>query len=107
MTDQPQDYQQQQQHPVAGQPAAPVAPVKKKKRIFMWVFLAVQALFLIWIISGIAGTSNSSCQGLDQKSCEAATAVGAGIGVALIIGLWIAVDFILGVSYLIVRAARR
>src|SRR5438105_11943872 len=29
-------------------------PRKKRKRIFMWTFLAIQALFLIWIIAGIA-----------------------------------------------------
>src|SRR3954469_12097256 len=78
---------------------------KKKRHIFRWVFLAIQALFLIWIIAGAAGNSNN-CDGkvgdaLD--ACQAGTAVGTGIGVALIIALWVAVDIILGITYLIFR----
>lgn len=75
----------------------------------MWVFLAIQALFLVWIISG-AASAGDNCAGLtgdDLAACEAGTAVGAGIGVALIIGLWVAVDIILGIIYLVVRSARR
>lgn len=78
---------------------------KKRRHIFRWVFLAIQVLFLVWIIAGTAGNSDN-CAGqvgdaLD--ACEAGTAVGTGIGVALIIGLWVAVDIILGITYLIVR----
>ena len=37
------------------------------------------------------------------EACQAGTAVGTGIGVALIIGPWVAVDIILSITYLIVR----
>jgi hypothetical protein len=78
---------------------------KKKRHIFRWVFLAIQALFLIWIISGGASASNN-CDGKTGdalSACQAGTAVGAGIGIVLIIVLWVAVDVILGITYLIVR----
>jgi hypothetical protein len=78
---------------------------KKKRHIFRWVFLAVQALFLIWIIAGGSGAADN-CDGKvgdALSACQAGTAVGAGIGIALIIGLWVAVDIILGITYLIVR----
>jgi hypothetical protein len=78
---------------------------KKKRHIFRWVFLAIQVLFLVWIISGIAGNSDSCADqaGDALDACQAGTAVGTGIGVALIIGLWVAVDVILGITYLIIR----
>jgi hypothetical protein len=80
-------------------------PKRRKRHVFRWVFLAIQALFIIWIISGVAGASDN-CNGKVGDSldaCQAGTAVGGTIGVALIIGLWVAVDIILGVGYLIFR----
>jgi hypothetical protein len=103
MTDQPQPY-------TTDAPAAePVAaPPKKKKRIFMWFFLAVQAIFLFWIIGGANSASSTPCTGgLSKENCDAATAVGTGIGVALIIGLWIAVDLILVIIWAVVRLSSR
>lgn len=75
---------------------------KKKKRIFRWVFLAVQLLFLIWVISGIAA-DDVDCNGLSAQACSDANAVGTGIGVALILVLWVIVDVVLGLTYLIFR----
>lgn len=85
-------------------PYQPAVAPKKKRHIFRWVFLAIQALFLIWIIAGATSANSSAdCGGLDAQTCADATAVGTGIGVALIIGLWVAVDIILGITWLIVR----
>lgn len=98
--------------PVVEQTDAPVSPKpkKKRKRVFLWFFLAVQALFLIWLVTGInsvASSAGENCGTLDAKTCADATAIGGGIGAMLIIGLWVAVDFILGISYLIKVAATR
>ena len=85
--------------------AAPAAPAKKKKHVFRWVFLAIQALFLIWIIAGTSGAADN-CDGQvgdALAACQAGTAVGAGIGVIMIVFLWVAVDVILGIGYLIFR----
>jgi hypothetical protein len=73
-------------------------PSKKKRHIFRWVFLAIQALFLIWIITG-ASAAAESCPPGQEDAC----AVGGGIGVIMIIFLWMAVDVILGIGYLIFR----
>lgn len=85
------------------------APVKRRRRVFMWTFLAVQALFVVWIVAGLAsaGSDPSTCGTLSAKACSDAAAVGTGIGVMLIVGLWVAVDFILAVSYGIYRLATR
>jgi len=81
---------------------------KKRKRIGMWIFLAVQALFLVWIIVGVSTSGTpSDCQGLDAQTCKDASSVGTAIGVGLIIGLWAVVDFIMGITLLIIRLNRR
>ena len=96
-------------YPAASFEAAPV-PTKKRKRIFMWVFLAVQVLFVIWIIGGVGSADTPSaadCGSLSAQTCQDAADVGTGIGVALIILLWFFVDCFLAVGYAVYRLARR
>ncbi|MFC4001277.1 hypothetical protein ACFS2C_07030 [Prauserella oleivorans] len=87
-----------------GTQSAPPAPAKRR-HIFRWFFLAIQAAFLAWIIAGIAQNSDSCVGevGAALEACQAGTAVGTGIGVGLIIGLWAAVDIILGITWLVFR----
>lgn len=85
---------------------------KKRRRVFLWVFLAIQILFLIWVITGAASGSGTpeECRGQTGDAlqlCEDASDVGTTIGVGLIIGLWAAVDVILGFSYVVYRLASR
>ncbi|WP_195911292.1 hypothetical protein [Streptomyces kaniharaensis] len=81
--------------------------------MFLWIFLTVQALFVIWIIAGTVSSTKSagkSCDGLtgqDYTTCINAGHVGTTIGVGLVIGLWAAVDIILGITYLIYRLNHR
>lgn len=85
------------------------SPKKKRHRVFLWVFLAIQAIFIIWIIAGAAsgGGTATDCQGLTQEECDAAEGIGTGIGVALIVVLWMVVDFFLAVIYGVYRLAKR
>jgi hypothetical protein len=77
---------------------------KKKVRVFTWIILAVNVLFLIWLIAGIVGVSNSTCTGnMTQATCDSAKAIGGGIGAMLIIFLWVAADVILGIIWLVTR----
>jgi hypothetical protein len=78
----------------------------------LWIFLAVQILFLIWVITGIASGSGTpeECRGLtgdNLELCKDASDVGTTIGVGLIVAFWVAADFILGLTYLIYRLANR
>jgi hypothetical protein len=124
-----QPYMPQPQYTLE-RPAA-AEPPRKKRRVFMWVFLAIQAIFLIVIIAGLAShpsgpsaaqqaaqqCANGGWQGLfkSQADCDQHYAValndagnvGKGLGVAIIVVIWCVVDFLLGVTYLIVRLARR
>jgi hypothetical protein len=72
---------------------------KKKKRIFLWFFLAVQVLFLIWVIAGAQTDAGqpSDCGNLSAKTCNDASDTVTAIGVALIVPRC-AVDFLLGVA---------
>ncbi|MEV7253519.1 hypothetical protein ACPXCO_38170 [Streptomyces cyaneofuscatus] len=97
------------QRPDKGLP--PKEPKKKKShRIFLWFFLAVQVIFLIWIITGASSGEDSSCEGMTGDAlrvCQDAGDVGTAIGVGLIIALWAAVDVILGITYAVYRLSRR
>ncbi|WP_340377389.1 hypothetical protein U5640_21480 [Streptomyces sp. SS7] len=92
--------------------AEPSPQPKKRRRVFLWVFLAVQILFLIWVITGIASNDDNpeSCEGLtgdSLKLCEDAGDLGTTIGVGFIVGFWVAADFILSLTYVIYRLATR
>lgn len=83
-------------------PTTETLPTTKRRRVFMWFFLLVQALFLTWIITGSMSTPAQS-----EPTMQDAAAVGTAIGVGLIIGLWAIVDVILGITYAVIRLARR
>jgi hypothetical protein len=112
-----------------GQP--PQYPPRRKRRVFLWVFLAIQALFIIWIITGAASNApgpstatqaaqqcaNGGWQGLfhSQADCQKhyavalndATDTGKGLGVALIVVCWLVVDSFLGIGYGVYKLASR
>jgi hypothetical protein len=107
--------------------AAPAAKPRKRRRIFMWTFLGIQAALAIWLASVLfAGTgaspadiaqmcgnhgwyplwkSYSDCAA--HSGVVAAHDVGKGIAVTLLIALWVALDVILGIGRLVVVFARR
>lgn len=91
-------------------PTAPPEPEPKKpRRWFLWTFLAVQVLFILWILTGVDATreAGENCQGLDAQTCHDAATAGAAIGLGIVLAVWAAVDIILGVTYAIVRLNRR
>jgi len=88
-------------------PQPPQPP--KKRRIFMWVFLAIQVIFLIWIITGAMSGSGTpdDCGVLDKETCNDAETAGTAIGVGIVILLWALTDIILGITYGIYRLCKR
>jgi hypothetical protein len=81
-------------------------PVKRKRRVFLWVFLAVQVLFIIWIVSGTT-VGNTPCRGLTAHGCADVGDTAHGIAIAVQVIVWVVVDFLLAVTYGIYRLARR
>jgi uncharacterized membrane protein len=86
-------------------PATTQAP-RKRRRIFLWVFMIVQVLFVAWVVSG-AFSSGGSCQGLSAHDCATASNVGHGVAIALQLITWVVVDLLLAIPYVIYRLARR
>lgn len=83
------------------------AKPRKKRRVFLWFFLAVQLIFLIWIISSASSAGGGSCNGLSAHDCASAHDMGNAIGFGIQVILWVALDFLLGLTYGIYRLARR
>jgi len=111
----PRDQPPPMQQPIwdgqqwVGPAPQPQQPAKKRHRVFLWVFLAIQALFIYWVIGGAhaASTSNHDCGSLSAKACQDAADAGTGVGVFLIIVLWVLVDIILGIGYGVYKLASR
>ncbi len=92
-----------QQLPAYGQ-QPPMVQKKRKTRVFTWIILAINAIFLIWIIAGVSSVSSGKCDAtMTVAACNSAKAIGGGIGALLIIFLWVAADVILGILWLVTR----
>jgi hypothetical protein len=113
-------------------PAITESPPKprKRKRVFLWTFLAVQAIFVAWLVIGLATAHNAPSAATVHQGCDhgawqglftshadcmqhyasglhQAGNAGTAIGAALVIGLWVGTDVILGIGRLVVITARR
>ncbi|MFM9370958.1 hypothetical protein [Streptomyces sp. Da 82-17] len=100
------------QHPRPQRDSGPEGSAEKprrRRRVFLWVFLAIQLLFLVWVITGAAsaGGTPEDCGTLDSTTCNEAENLGTAIGVGLIVAIWVAVDVILGITYAVYRLSRR
>ena len=84
-------------------------------RKMTWVFVIVNALFLVWVIAGVSSRPSEDCANdpdvidgtISQSACEAASDVGTGIGVALIIVFWFFVFVVLSLIWLMTRPSKR
>jgi len=106
---------------------APAPKPRKRRRVFMWTFLAIQAAFVAWMLSVVFASTGASPADIAQtcgnhawyplwksySDCAAHSGVVAahdvakGLALTMQIGLWVAVDVILGIGRLVVVFARR
>jgi hypothetical protein len=72
--------------------------------VVKWVFILFNVLMLTWLIFGIGGAT----EGYEQMSEaeQAGTAIGAGIGVMMILTIWVLGDIILGIGVLLTRGRK-
>lgn len=80
--------------------------LRKPKRGFFgklvkWSFIGFNILMAIWLVSGMGAAT----QGMETMSAAEKTgaAIGTGIGAALILGIWVFGDIILGLFVLLTR----
>ncbi len=83
------------------------ATLKKPKRtvfgkIIKILFIGFNILMLLWFIFGIGGAAES-IETAGSEAEQAGAAIGTGIGAMLIIIVWVAGDFILGIMTLLTR----
>jgi hypothetical protein len=79
---------------------------RRRRRVFWWFFLAVQLLFLVWIVAGATATA-PACHDLTARACRDAADAGHGVAVAVQVAAWCVTDFLLAVVYGIYRLATR
>jgi hypothetical protein len=73
-------------------------------RPLTWFILVVQGLFIWWLIAGMSNVSQQSAECANQAytdACKTGTAIGASIGIGMIIFLWALIDVILGVIWMV------
>lgn len=70
-------------------------------KLFKWSFIAFNILMLVWLVAGL----NNATSGMENMSEaeQAGAAIGTGIGAALIVGIWVVGDIILGLFVLLTR----
>jgi hypothetical protein len=79
----------------------------RKRRIFPWAFLALQLVFVAWIITGIVGAAQTDCGSLDVDTCNSAKTIGGGIGIVAILFVWVLVDVIVYICRRIYVGSKR
>lgn len=69
-------------------------------QIFKWLFILWNILMLIWLISGLVSVSRIDTTNAYEV---AGAAIGAGIGVTLIVIIWVLGDILFGLIALLTR----
>ena len=77
-----------------------------RRNLFVYFFMAVQVLFLVWIITAGHSAAND-IHHTASNGDRAAKEVGTTIGIGLVVGLWVATDVILGIGRFVVLFSRR
>ena len=85
------------------QPYQAPPPPKRRVRFFTWFILLVNILFLVWFIVAMRTVDSSTCDGLNTTDCEGVKSLGGGVGGFLIIFIWLAVDVVLGIIWIVTR----
>jgi hypothetical protein len=75
-------------------------------RKMTWVFLVVNALFVLWITTGVADRASGDCPPGDEL-CISASDAGTAIGVGLIVFLWFLVFMALSATWFMTRPKGR
>ena len=66
-----------------------------------WVIVIWNVLIAVWLVAGLSGIEQ--CTGDYVEACEAGTAIGAGLGITVILGLWFIVLIPLSILWFATR----
>lgn len=81
--------------------------LRKAKRgffgqVFKWVFILFNVLMLIWLVSAIGMTSEVVSNAATDAE-QAGAAIGSGLGMMMLLSIWVIGDIILGVFVLFTK----
>jgi uncharacterized membrane protein len=71
-------------------------------KIFKWLFIIFNILMLIWIVGGV-NAANEVTRAASTAAEQAGASIGTGLGIAMLLGLWVFGDIILGLFVLFTR----
>ena len=71
-------------------------------KLFKWVFILFNVFMLIWLFSAMAGMGDAANLAVTDAE-KAGTAIGATIGLGLLLGIWVFGDIILGLLVLLTK----
>lgn len=74
-------------------------------KLIKWLFIGFNILMLIWLIAGFGATGEVMDQA-GSSAEQAGAAVGATIGMGLILAVWAIGDIILGIFVLLTRGTK-
>jgi hypothetical protein len=75
-------------------------------RKMTWLFLVVNALFVLWITAGVSDRASEDCPPGDEL-CINASDAGTAVGVGLVVFLWFLVFMVLSVIWFMTRPRGR
>lgn len=82
-------------------------PKPKSHRVFMWVVLAINALFAVWLLWYWASIGDTcASETTYREACRTGTSVGVMVGTFMLLAFWALVDIVLGVIYMVTRRPR-
>lgn len=71
-------------------------------KIFLWMFILFNILMVVWIVGGVNAASEMSKTYVSEAQ-KAGAAIGTGLGVTMLLGIWVFGDIILGLFTLLTR----
>ncbi len=74
-------------------------------KIVKWLFIGFNILMLVWLIAGFVATGDVMDQAASDAE-QAGAAIGATIGMGLILAVWAIGDIILGIFVLLTRGTK-
>ena len=74
-------------------------------KIIKWLFIIFNILMLVWLISGMSSVGDQYNMAASDAE-RAGTAIGASIGIGIIIFFWVGGAIILGIATLLTRGTK-
>lgn len=82
---------------------------RRKRGVFGWIiailFWGFNAMMVVWLIGGIGATSKQYA-GATSEAAKAGTAIGATIGVGMVLSIWVMGAIVLGLMMLFTRGKK-